>query len=167
MRTLRHRFLAFERRTTGAALAGACAMLVTAACLGLYQILARFVFEQPAEWSEVLIRFALIWMVFLAIPAAFREGAMVSVDVAYRVGGPAMKRALDVLIAGAALLLVAVMILYGFDYAWRARFQTIGGLESLSITWAYLALPIGALFSVLGVVAALLDPRRRELETAT
>jgi TRAP-type C4-dicarboxylate transport system permease small subunit len=164
--SLRKDFLAFERRATRIALAGACAMLVVAACIGLYQILARFVFQQPAEWSEVLIRFALIWMVFLGVPSAFREGAMVSVDVAYRNGGPAMKRALDIVIAIAALTLVAVMIGYGFDYSWRARFQTISGLESFSMTWAYLAVPVGALFSVLGIVGALLEPRHRELETA-
>jgi TRAP-type C4-dicarboxylate transport system permease small subunit len=163
---LRKRFLAFERRTTAVALAGACAMLVAAALLGAWQIVARFVVHEPAEWSEVLIRFTLIWMVFLAVPAAFREGAMVSVDVAYRTGGPRTKRALDVLIALAALLLVGTLIRYGLDYAWRARFQTISGLESYSIGWAYLAVPVGALFSVVGVIGALLDPRRREIDTA-
>jgi TRAP-type C4-dicarboxylate transport system permease small subunit len=159
-------FLAFERRATAFALAGACAMLVVASFIGLYQILSRFVFAQPAEWSEVLVRFTLIWMVFLGAPAAFRQGAMVSVDVLYRKGGPAMKRALDWVVAIAALVLIAFMIRYGFDYAWRARFQTISGLESFSMTWAYLAVPVGALFCILGIVGCLLEPRRNELDTA-
>jgi len=163
---LRNVFLALERRTTALSLAFACVMLVAAACLGLYQILARFVFHQPAEWSEVLIRFTLIWMVFMGVPTAFREGAMVCVDLAYRKGGPAMRRMLDWLIAVTALILVAVIIRYGFDYAYRARFQTISGLESFSMTWAYLALPVGGIFCVLGIVGCLLDPRRHELETA-
>ena len=105
-------------------------------------------------------------MVFLGAPAAFRQGAMVSVDVLYRWGGPPLKRALDWLVAVAALVLIGFMIRYGFDYAWRARFQTISGLESFSMTWAYLALPVGALFCVLGIVGCLLEPRRHELETA-
>lgn len=163
---MRQTFLAFERRTTALSLTFACAMLVAAACLGLYQIFARFVFQQPAEWSEVLIRFTLIWMVFMGVPSAFRQGAMVCVDVAYRKGGPRMKRALDWLIAIAALILVSVIVWYGFDYAYRARFQTISGLESFSMTWAYMALPIGGLFCVLGIIGCLLDPRRQELETA-
>ena len=163
---MRNAFLAFERRTTAVALAFACAMLVAAACLGLYQILSRFVFQQPAEWSEVLIRFTLIWMVFMGVPSAFRQGAMVCVDLAYRKGGPVTRRALDWLIAVTALILVAVIIRYGFDYAYRARYQMISGLESLSMTWAYLALPAGGLFCVLGIVGCLVDPRRHELETA-
>jgi TRAP-type C4-dicarboxylate transport system permease small subunit len=163
---MRQTFLALERRTTAISLAFACAMLVAAACLGLYQIFARFVFLQPAEWSEVLIRFTLIWMVFMGVPSAFRQGAMICVDLAYRKGGPRIKRAIDWLIAISGLILVAVIIWYGFDYAYRARFQTISGLESLSMTWAYMALPIGGLFCVLGIVGCLLDPRRHELETA-
>jgi TRAP-type C4-dicarboxylate transport system permease small subunit len=163
---LRNAFLAFERRTTAFSLAFACAMLVAASCLGMYQIFARFVFHQPAEWSEVLIRFTLIWMVFMGVPSAFRQGAMVCVDLVYRKGGPGVKRSLDWLIAISALVLVAVIVRYGFDYAYRARFQTISGLESFSMTWAYLALPIGGLFCVFGIVGCLLDPRRHELETA-
>ena len=59
----------------------------------------RFVFQQPAEWSEVLIRFTLIWMVFMGAPAAFRQGAMVCVDLAHRLAGPTGKRVLDWIVA--------------------------------------------------------------------
>ena len=76
--------LHIERITTHASMLLACAMLAAAAGLGVFQILSRFVFERPAEWTEVLIRFTLIWMVFMGIPMAFRQGAMVSVDVLYR-----------------------------------------------------------------------------------
>jgi len=163
---LRRAFLAFERRTTAFSLAVACTMMVAAACLGLYQILARFVFMQPAEWSEVLIRFTLIWMVFMGAPAAFRQGAMVCVDLVHRLAGPAGRRVLDWLVAIAALILIGFMIRYGFDYSYRARVQTISGLESFSMTWAYLAIPVGAIFCVFGVVGCLIDPRRQELDTA-
>lgn len=164
---MRQAFLSLERGSTALATGLACAMLALAAALGLWQIVTRFVIEQPAEWTEVLIRFCLIWMVFLGIPLAFRIGAMVSVDVLHRLGGPRLRRVLDVFVAGAALLLVAVIVLVGWDYAQRGRVQTMAGLESVSMFWAYLALPVGGAFSALAIVAHLLDPRRQELETAT
>jgi TRAP-type C4-dicarboxylate transport system permease small subunit len=162
---MRRRFLQFERLTTAAALAFACAMLIAAACLGLYQILSRFVFQNPAEWSEVLVRFTLIWMVYMGSPMAFRQGAMVCVDLAHRMAGPRGKRLLDALAAFCALLVIAVMVWFGSQYAYLGRFQTISGLESFSMTWAYLAVPVGAVFSGIAVIACLLDPRRQELET--
>ena len=143
-----------------------CAMLATAATLGVFQIITRFVLEQPAEWSEVLIRFSLIWMVFLGIPMAFRQGAMVSVDVLYRWSPPNIKRVLDWVVCGAALALVAIIFWWGWDYAVRGKVQTMSGLEGISMFWAYLAMPVGALFSMLGIVGNLIDPQRLELETA-
>ena len=32
--------------------------------------------------------------------------------------------------------------------------------------WAYIAMPVGALFSIVGLVGNLLDPQRNELDTA-
>jgi TRAP-type C4-dicarboxylate transport system permease small subunit len=163
---MKETFLRFERWTTAAAMVGACLMLVIASSLGLFQIITRFVLEQPAEWSEILIRLSLIWMVFLGIPAAFRQGAMVSVDVLYRWSPPRIKRVLDWVVALAALSLIGVILWWGWDYAQRGRVQSMAGLESISMFWGYLALPVGALFCIVGIIGNLLDPQRMELETA-
>ena len=147
-------------------MAVACLMLVIASALGVFQIITRFVLEQPAEWSEILIRISLIWMVFMGIPTAFRQGAMVSVDVLYRWSPPKIKRVLDVVVCLAALTLIGVIIWWGWDYAQRGSVQSMAGLESVSMFWAYLALPVGGLFSVVGILANLVDPQRNELDTA-
>lgn len=163
---MKDKFLKFESLTTGFSMLLACAMMAIAASLGLFQILMRFVFEQPAEWTEVLIRFSLIWMVFMGIPTAFRQGAMVSVDVLYRWSPPSIKRILDFVVCGAALLLIGVIIWWGWDYANRGKVQSVIGLEGVSMFWAYLALPVGGLFCVVGIIGNLMDPQRLELETA-
>ncbi len=159
-------FLRFEQFATRGAMFAACLMLLLASALGVFQILTRFVLEQPAEWTEVIIRFSLIWMVFLGVPTAFRQGAMVSVDVLYRWSPPKFRRVLDWVVCIAALALIAIIFWWGWDYAWRGRVQTMIGLENVSMLWAYLAMPVGAVFSVLGIVGNLLDPQRIELETA-
>jgi len=159
-------FLRFERLTSAVALAGACAMLVIASSLGVFQILTRFVLEQPAEWSEILIRLSLIWMVFLGIPIAFRQGAMVSVDVLYRWSPPKFRRVLDWVVSIASLCLIGVILWWGWDYAVRGQVQSMAGLESISMFWGYLAMPVGSLFCIVGIIGNLIDPQRHELETA-
>jgi TRAP-type C4-dicarboxylate transport system permease small subunit len=163
---MKNAFLALERYSTGFSTAVACAMMALAACLGLFQIIMRFVVEAPAEWTEVLIRFSLIWMVFMGIPQAFRLGAMVSVDVVYRWSPPRIKRLLDWLVSGAAMALIGIIIWWGWDYAQRGRVQTVIGLEEVTMFWAYLALPVGGVFSIIGIIGNLIDPQRLELETA-
>jgi TRAP-type C4-dicarboxylate transport system permease small subunit len=163
---MKEKFLQFEHWTSRFSLLTACFMLVLAASLGMFQIITRFVLETPAEWTEVLIRFSLIWMVFMGIPMAFRQGAMVSVDVLYRWSPPSIRRILDWVVCLAALALVLVIIWWGWDYTLRGRVQSMAGLESLSMFWAYLAMPVGGVFSVIGIFGNLLDPQRLELETA-
>lgn len=164
---MKEKFLRLERWTSGLSLYTACAMLLLlAASLAMFQIITRFILELPAEWTEVLIRFSLIWMVFLGIPTAFRQGAMVSVDVLYRWSPPRMRRLLDWVVCLAATGLICIIIWWGWDYAVRGKVQTMAGLESLSMFWAYLAMPVGGLFSLIGIFGNLLDTQRLELETA-
>lgn len=144
----------------------ACLMLAIASLLGLFQIITRFVLERPAEWTKVLIRFSLIWMVFLGIPMAFRIGAMVSVDALYRACSKRVQRVLDGVVFVCAIALVCVILWWGWDYSQRGRVQTVIGLESFSMFWAYVAMPVGAAFSILGLIGNLIDPRRDELGTA-
>ena len=158
--------LAVENVTTRFSLFIACLMMALAATLGMFQVVMRFILEIPAEWTEVLIRFSLVWMVFMGIPYAFRVGAMVSVDVLYRVVGARGKRIFDFVTSVAALILVAVIIWWGWDYSLRGRVQTVSGLESISMFWAYLALPVGGLFCVPAILANFFDPQRNELENA-
>ena len=91
---------------------------------------------------------------------------MVSVDVLYRWSPPRLKRLLDWVVCIAALVLVLVIIWWGWDYANRGSVQTVTGLENVSMFWAYLALPVGGVFCILGIIGNLLDPQRLEMETA-
>jgi TRAP-type C4-dicarboxylate transport system permease small subunit len=163
---MKRTFLALERGTTAFALYMSCAMLAIAAGLGFWQIVTRFLLEQPSEWTEVLIRFALVWMVFMGIAAAFRQGAMVCVDVLYRWSRPGMRRFLDWAVAAVSLLLLVLIVWIGWDYAQRGKVQSVAGLEDMSMFWAYLAMPVGGVFAILGVIGNALDPRREDLEMA-
>jgi len=158
-------FLRFERRVTDVMLWLGCAFLAVAASFGIYQVVTRFVFAEPSTWSEVGTRVALIWMVFLGIVAAFRHGALVSVDLAFRLSKGAWRKTLHFFITAVTLVFLGVILWFGIDITWKVRFQELAGLE-ISISWAYLALPVGALFSMLAVIAHYFDPKHEELDTA-
>jgi TRAP-type C4-dicarboxylate transport system permease small subunit len=157
--------IALDKRSTGFAMNTAVAMLVLAVFCGLFQVFARFIMDTPSDWTEVLTRFALIWMVYMGAGVALRNGAMVSVDLMHRKLPPVWRKKLEWFIATVTLSMLGVMIYWGAFIAWRIRFQNVAGLE-ISIAWAYSAIPIGALFAVIAVFAHLFDPLRNELDTA-
>ncbi len=155
--------LAIDRRFTQAVWLLAATLLAALACIGLYQVAIRFVWSQPSPWSEELIGRLFVWCVMLGTVAAFRQGALVSVDVMLRLSGGAWRRFVRRLILVVTLVFLAALAWYGFDLAWRVRFQTFATLP-LSIAWAYLAVPVGALCSMLAVVAHHLEPANAEIE---
>jgi TRAP-type C4-dicarboxylate transport system permease small subunit len=157
--------LATERLVTGAALTMGCVAMAVAACAGLFQVLTRFILQEPATWSEPLIRMMLIWMAYLGLAAAVRAGSLISVDLLYRLVRGRRRRVLEGVIALATLALLGILVWFGIDLTGRVRFQNLAGLE-IPVSYAYAAIPAGALISMLAVVAHFFDPRREELETA-
>lgn len=143
----------------------AVAALAVAALVGFYQVVTRFVFQQPSSWSEVLTRALIVWSVFLGLSAALRGGALLAVDLLYRtLQDTPYLAVLRLFILALTLLFLVIVLVFGIDVTHRVRFQTLAGLE-ISISWAYAAIPTGALFGILAVIANHLDPRRGEIDT--
>ncbi len=162
---LRAAILAGDRVGTTLAAALACAALALAVCAGMWQVVARFATETPSVWSEALVRTALIWMAFVGLAVAVRTGALVSIDIAWRVAPPRLRAALEGLALAMVLPMCGIMFWFGWTMASRVRFQEMAGLE-VSMAWGYAAIPVGAVFAMLGALAHFLDRRAEELEAA-
>ncbi len=158
-------FLRLDRVLTGLCLYTACILLAVISCLGMWQVVSRFVFSQPSTWTEESMRRLLIWMVLLGIVAAFRQGALVSVDLMLRVSRGTWRTTVRTIITGVNLAFLSVVLYFGIDLVWRVRFQTFASME-LSMGWGYAALPVGALLGLVAVIAHHLDPHDDELSTA-
>ncbi|MFM7347778.1 MAG: TRAP transporter small permease [Tagaea sp.] len=159
--------LAIDRWTTGVATATAVAALAVVVAAGFWQVLTRFVFQDPATWSEALVRVSLIWMCYIGLAGCFRTGALVSIDLAHQLSRGLVRRFLETLALAGSLTLLAALFWFGWAMAERVKFQNLAGLE-VSIAWGYAAIPIGAAFCAISVLAHYFDPSRRneELENA-
>ena len=162
---MRHTILTLDRWITGAAWTLACLLLATISCLGMWQVVARFVLSQPSTWTEESMRRLLIWMVMLGTVVAFRRGALVSVDLMLRTARGAWLATVRWVITLTALAYLSVLVWFGINLVTRVRFQTFASME-LSMGWAYAALPVGAAMAMLAVVAHHIAPINEELEAA-
>jgi TRAP-type C4-dicarboxylate transport system permease small subunit len=158
--------LTLDRFSTGAASALAVLALAVAVAAGAWQVVARFATETPSVWSEALVRTALIWMAYLGLAVAMRVGALVSIDLLRTLSRGALRQAVEAVTLAFSLSLLGVMFWFGWHMAERVKFQEMAGLE-VSMSWGYAAIPIGALFAMVGVVANFFDHRHAELENAT
>ena len=59
---------------------------------GGMQVFNRFVLNNSLSWSEEFQRYAHIWMVYLAIPVAYRRGMHIGMDVLKEKMSPMMQK---------------------------------------------------------------------------
>lgn len=127
-------------------------LILSAVAAAFYQVIARFVLQTPADWSEAWTRAALIWTVMLGIALAFRQGAMISVEMLHSMLGPRKRRWLEHVILVICLGFLGFMAWVGGQMSWRVRFQTVPSLD-ISISWIYIAIPIGTTLAIIAVLA--------------
>ena len=148
-------FLRFERQLTRLAMVVAVVMLVVSVSFSFYQVLTRFVFNAPSTWTEVAARTAMIWCVFMAAAATFRGGYMMAVEAIYKVVPQRLLLVLEIAIVLCFLMVLAVLVHYGILMTRRVANQTMSGMN-ISMAYAYAAIPIGAGFAIVSVIARLL-----------
>ena len=145
--------LRLEAITTGIALRLSIMFLVIAAGLALYQVVTRFVFDAPSTWSEVITRSAMIWSVFLGVAAAFRHGAMISVDVIQNALPFSLARIVILVSGAASLVFFSILLWQGWLMTLRVVPQKLAALE-VSIAWVYAALPVGSAFIIVAIAGS-------------
>lgn len=127
-------------------------LLVLSVAAAFYQVVARFVLHSPADWTEVLTRALLIWTVMLGIVLAFRSGAMICIELLRTALGPRLGRWLENLSSLICIGFLVFLAWIGGQMTYRVRFQTVPSLD-ISISWIYVAIPVGAALAAVAVLA--------------
>jgi TRAP-type C4-dicarboxylate transport system permease small subunit len=152
-------FLGLERFLTGFVHNLAALMLAVAVSLSFYQVITRFVFGHPSVWSEVAARSVMIWFVFLGAAAAFRMGAMIAVELIYRLLPRRLLVPVYSLVTLLTLLALLILAWQGYKMTLRVQPQTLAGIW-ISIAWVYAAIPVGSAFCIVAVLARFVEVLR-------
>ncbi|WP_210215609.1 TRAP transporter small permease [Mongoliimonas terrestris] len=149
-----------------AASVAASLCLAGAAAAGFWQVVTRFIFENPSVWSEALVRLLLVWMVMIGLGVAIRHGALVSIDIAEKNARGLFLKVVRVAILSADVAVLGALLYFGYRMVGRVQAQEMAGLE-ISMAWGYAAIPVGAAFGILGSIANYRSHENSELENAT
>lgn len=95
-----------ERLMQALLIAGITVMI--AACLG--QVIARYFFHHPLNWTEELARFVFVWVSYLAAWLAWKYRLHIAVDAVSYIDSPGLQRASRLIVEA----LVLALCLYTF-----------------------------------------------------
>jgi len=130
---------------------GVAAIFGAMCAVGLLQVFNRFVLNRSLSWSEEFQIYCHVWIVFLAIPIAYRHGAHLSVDSLRKL----FPRRLGVVFDGFIELL---WIWFAVALAWLswkvsevAKLQSSPGLE-MPMSYVYYGMVVGGAYLLLVVL---------------
>ena len=134
---------------------GAVAVIFAAMGLvGLLQVFNRFVINKSLSWSEEFQIFCHIWIVFLAIPIAYRRGAHLSVESFSSMLPPRARKVFDVVIELLWLWFAVALAWLSWRVSEVAKLQDSPGLE-IPMSYPYYGMVVGGAYLLFVVVRKL------------
>lgn len=135
----------------------AAIILITMSVLVIYQVFTRYVLNNPADFTEEIIRYLLIWICFIGAAYAFNSRQHMALLFVQSQMKPQARRALvifsDVLVL---LFAIFVMLMGGVKLAVSAR-QEFSSLLGIPRSLVYAMAPIGGVFTIVAQIINLVE----------
>jgi TRAP-type transport system small permease protein len=130
------------------------AIFAAMVAIGTWQVFSRFVLNSTPSWSEEVQIFGHIWLVFLAIPIAYRRGAHITVEAIRRVLSVGLNRALDLLNELLWVGFAVATVAYSYRVSLVTGNSVSPGLE-IPMSYPYYGMILGSAYLALVVIRRL------------
>ncbi|UCD79250.1 MAG: TRAP transporter small permease [Desulfobacterales bacterium] len=115
------------------------------------QVLFRYVFDAPLDWSEEMATFAFAWMALLGAGVGLKYNQHPSLDVFHSRFPPFLQKTAELLVNLAVMFMLIVLCVAGWQLTITMKMQTMAAL-GYSVAYIYIILPISALIMLFHVL---------------
>lgn len=120
------------------------ACVTAMALLVIAQVVMRYVFNDPLEWSEEMARLVFISLAFVGIGAAYGRRRHMFIDALVVVLPARLKRGVEVSVVGiATVFLIAVIVITARSIVELHRMDVTTPALELPMALVYLVIPLG------------------------
>jgi TRAP-type transport system small permease protein len=125
-----------------------CFVIMTG--VALLGVFFRYVMRSPFMWTEEVARYLLVWMGFLAISQALRQGKHIKVEILDKLAPPVVQKIIGY---GVDLLIAAFLwVFLKQGYLLMVGNNMTAATFNLSMFWVKLALPVSAALAMAQLV---------------
>lgn len=133
-----------HRCLLGVLVALACVMLA----IGFMQVFWRYVLQSSLYWSEELLRYMYVWVIFLGIGIGIRSRIHVAIDAFVTLLKGRLRYALKMFIHLLTVIFLVLVIVIGIRFTLYNLGQ-ISPAVQLPMSLVYLAIPLGGFFALI------------------
>ncbi|MGZ0654912.1 TRAP transporter small permease [Coraliomargarita sp. W4R53] len=131
----------------------------------LWQIITRFILDDPSTWTEELARFILIWLGSLGAAFGVGEGFHLEMDYFLQKSSPTTRVLLDRIILVLTMLIAAAVFVYGGGrlLLLANELGQISAALSIPMSWVYVSLPLSGVLMLGSCIYHLQYPTEHSL----
>lgn len=127
-------------------------------CCNAAQIFCRYVLLSPLSWTDEAMRYAMVWVAFLAGSAlVFRQEHM-ALNVIDAIRSRAVAWLLRAFVLLAIFSFAVLLIVYGWPLAMR-NIRQLSPSAQIPLVYAYVAVPVGGVLMALYAAWLLIFPK--------
>lgn len=124
-------------------------LLVAVMVLGcIWQVITRFVLNNPSKYTEELLRYLLIWTTMLGVPYAYGKDKHLSINIAVKYFSPKGKVMTNIFIE-ALILVLSVFVMVAGD--WMVTMNSAGQISPamhMPMQLYYAGVPVSGILMV-------------------
>jgi TRAP-type C4-dicarboxylate transport system permease small subunit len=133
-----------------------CALGFSMTVIVALQVFFRYALNQSLFWSEELSRYLLVWLTFFGASVGYYRRILPGMDILFQYLPVRLKKASSTVASLASLFLFAVMIGYGYQFAFFVRSQISPALN-LPRWVPYSVIPISGAIFILHTIAFMIQ----------
>ena len=123
-------------------------MAITAiVCAGVFW---RYFLNDSLSWTEETAKFLMVWLVFTGCPIALKQHSHAAIEALPNALPGRLRQAVHVVIYCVIVVLMALLVKYGWDFMLNARVQETATTQ-ISMMYVFASMPFGGL--MMGLIA--------------
>ena len=120
------------------------ALLCAEVVMVVMQIVSRYVFSNPLNWTDQMCRFVLVWIIMLGFPVIFNKKQTVAFDLVFGKTHGAVRYALEMFICVAGMFFAVIFFLCSIQYVQKSGHLSVPGFPWMKFYMLYSAEVIGS-----------------------
>jgi TRAP-type C4-dicarboxylate transport system permease small subunit len=138
----------FIRKTTEFVIIFLFAVLVAVV---FYQVVARYIFNDPPSWTEELARYCQVWIILLTSSICIRKGSHLAVDyMGHKLRGR-LKRKINIVMSTLIALYVLVVTVFGWKLMVVGQYQLSPALQ-VKMSFVYVVFPLSGVLMLMEAI---------------
>lgn len=120
-------------------------LLIAASGILFVNVVLRYVFNSGFVWAEELVRYQIVWLVFIGASVAARKGIHIGVDAIVQLMPAPAQKVMRTAVYLLCILFCGLLLFYGVELMLQTRaFNQRTPAMQAPFWWAQLAIPVGA-----------------------